>query len=744
MKFLRNFWKTCVGLLLCISIISGSVLAADDSFNGHHEMDPEESATETEAVPKDECEEAQGKVTVPEEETVPSEEAVWGHEEEHGEEEVYEHGEHMPVTEEQTVTESEHEDTAMHTSQSGKKEKALAEEKAPEKQEMREESEPAPKKGTIVKSGDCGFNEGSLFYEVISLGNEEYKLRIYGTGKMLTIGATYGAPWHKYSEGITSIELQNGVESIAQYAFTDCDQVTSLTIPASVSALYTKSCQMKGLKTVYFLGSYGEKFKSDAFVTTSGGFIRDENIIAYYNQNDSSWQDKSFTDVTLVGNELSLQEVPETAATCLEDGNQAYYYNAAWDKYFSDAEGKEEIADPDTLVIPALGHDWDAGFVTKEPTIEKEGVLTYSCKRCEETLTEKIPALTDVDAGVVIQRGECGKIPGEMFYELTSVGDGKHRETSYKLTISGSGWMQDFATSFSAPWHAYSASIIGIEIQDGINGITKNAFTDCDQVTSVTIPASVHSIASGAFRLKGLKNVYFLGSYAEEISSDAFESEEDLTINYNSQDDSWASASFTDAELKGAALSLQKFDAVPPTCTKDGNITYYYSCEWQKYFLDEEAKKEVSNLGELVIPALDHDWDAGVVTEEATESKTGVMTFTCSRCKATREEVLPILAKDADAPESNPTGDTAPGSDDGASGNPGSFQGDLTLTYTETLKGSDGTDAKTAKISSSEAGKGSAGSVKTADESKAAFCLLVLIISAGYLMWFIRKRIFRL
>ncbi len=742
MKFLRNFWKPCMGLLLCISLMSGSVLAADDSFKEHHEKELEASVTEAETVPDTEYGEEKDEASVPdEEETALTDDSVQEHEKEP---EVHEHEADVPVAKEEAHPESEHDGSSMHASHTGKKEKTLTDEEVPEKQETVEETKSAPKKGAVVKSGDCGFNPGSLFYEVISLGNDEYKLRIYGTGKMLTIGATYGAPWHKYSEGITSIELQNGVESIAQYAFTDCDRVTSLTIPASVSALYAKSCQMKGLKTVYFLGSYGEKFKSDAFVTTSGGFIRDENIIAYYNQNDSSWQDKSFTDVTLVGNELSLQEVPETAATCLEDGNQAYYYNAAWDKYFSDAEGKEEIADPDTLVIPALGHDWDAGFVTKEPTIEKEGVLTYSCKRCEETLTEKIPALTDVDAGVVIQRGECGKIPGEMFYELTSVGDGKHRETSYKLTISGSGWMQDFATSFSAPWHAYSASIIGIEIQDGVNGITKNAFTDCDQVTSVTIPASVRSIASGAFQLKGLKNVYFLGSYAEEISQDAFESEETLTINYNSQDDSWASASFTDAELKGTVLSLQKFDAVPPTCTKDGNITYYYSCEWQKYFLDEEAKKEVSNLGELVIPALDHDWDAGVVTEEATVSKTGVMTFTCSRCKATREEVLPILTNDADSPESNPTGDTAPGSDDGASGDPGSLQEDLTLTYTEALEGSDGTDAKAAKTGSPEAKRDSAGSVKTGDESQAVLCLLVLILSAGYLLWFIRKRISRL
>ena len=42
--------------------------------------------------------------------------------------------------------------------------------------------------------------------------------------------------------------------------------------------------------------------------------------------------------------------------------------------------------------IPALGHDWDDGTVTKEATCTEGGERTYVCGRCEETKTEKIPA----------------------------------------------------------------------------------------------------------------------------------------------------------------------------------------------------------------------------------------------------------------------------------------------------------------------------------------------------------------
>ena len=41
--------------------------------------------------------------------------------------------------------------------------------------------------------------------------------------------------------------------------------------------------------------------------------------------------------------------------------------------------------------IPALGHDWDEGEVTKEATPEADGEITYTCNRCGETKTEAVP-----------------------------------------------------------------------------------------------------------------------------------------------------------------------------------------------------------------------------------------------------------------------------------------------------------------------------------------------------------------
>ena len=47
--------------------------------------------------------------------------------------------------------------------------------------------------------------------------------------------------------------------------------------------------------------------------------------------------------------------------------------------------------------VDALGHAWDNGKVTKEPTATETGIRTFTCTRCSATKTETIPAAGSVD-----------------------------------------------------------------------------------------------------------------------------------------------------------------------------------------------------------------------------------------------------------------------------------------------------------------------------------------------------------
>jgi len=73
------------------------------------------------------------------------------------------------------------------------------------------------------------------------------------------------------------------------------------------------------------------------------------------------------------------------------------------------------------------------------------------------------------------------------------------------LTISGDGDMPDYAQAISVPWWQYKESIHSIVIEIGVKSIGEIAFSNCVNLTSVTIPNTVTRIGSMAFN--GCKNL---------------------------------------------------------------------------------------------------------------------------------------------------------------------------------------------------------------------------------------------
>ena len=69
------------------------------------------------------------------------------------------------------------------------------------------------------------------------------------------------------------------------------------------------------------------------------------------------------------------------AATCETDGKTEGSHCSACGKVLTAQK-----------TIPAFGHTWDAGKITKEAACETKGVKTYTCETCKKTRTEEIPA----------------------------------------------------------------------------------------------------------------------------------------------------------------------------------------------------------------------------------------------------------------------------------------------------------------------------------------------------------------
>ena len=88
----------------------------------------------------------------------------------------------------------------------------------------------------------------------------------------------------------------------------------------------------------------------------------------------------------------TLTTVPAKDATCTEDGNTAYWKCSACEKWFSDADGTNEIADKDSVVTKATGHKYqetvDEKYLKSAATCTSPAIYYKSCSVCGAASTE--------------------------------------------------------------------------------------------------------------------------------------------------------------------------------------------------------------------------------------------------------------------------------------------------------------------------------------------------------------------
>ena len=163
---------------------------------------------------------------------------------------------------------------------------------------------------------------------------------------------------------LANMVLPNGVTRIGAEAFEWCTSMKNITIPDGVMSIgYDAFLNCKSLTNVYFTGTE-EAWNG---ITIDGGNDALKNANIHYNYVSHT---HSYKDIV-------------TAPTCTAKGYTTHTC-ACGDSYV------------DTYV-DALGHAWDNGKVTKEPTATETGIRTYTCTRCSATKTETIPATGSVD-----------------------------------------------------------------------------------------------------------------------------------------------------------------------------------------------------------------------------------------------------------------------------------------------------------------------------------------------------------
>lgn len=73
-------------------------------------------------------------------------------------------------------------------------------------------------------------------------------------------------------------------------------------------------------------------------------------------------------------------------------------------------------------------------------------------------------------------------------------------EDNGTLTVSGTGAMINYISESAVPWHSQRDAIVKVIIADGVTSVSDNAFYDCTQLISVSLPNTLTSIGGWAFR----------------------------------------------------------------------------------------------------------------------------------------------------------------------------------------------------------------------------------------------------
>ena len=401
----------------------------------------------------------------------------------------------------------------------------------------------------------------------------------------------------------------------------------------------------------------------DEGVITTAPTCETEGVCTYTCKNDASHTKTEAIPAT--GH--SYKSVAEVPATCTKAGTAAHYKCSDCGKLFVLEGGAYIETSLDKLAIPALGHTWDEGVVTKPATETTEGVMTFTCTVCGETRTETIPTTDHNYVFVAEVPATCTEAGTAAHYKCSNCGklfilkDGAYVETTLeKLAIPALG-------------HTWDEGVVTTPATETTEGVMTFTCTVCGETRTEAIPTTDHTYVFVAevpatctkagtaahYKCSECGKLFVLegGAYIETtldklaIPATGHTWDEGV-VTKPATETTEGVMTFTCTvcgETRTEAIPTTDHTyvfvaEVPATCTKAGTAAHYKCDECGKLFVLEGGNYFETSLDKLTIPALGHDWDEGTVTTAPTCETDGVRTFTCKNdASHTKTEAIPAL-----------------------------------------------------------------------------------------------------
>ena len=278
----------------------------------------------------------------------------------------------------------------------------------------------------------------------------------------------------------------------------------------------------------------GNMVTTPELAITKNGTKREDWKVEVTDGNDIEQMTFSLADTEHCEHKWSIDDIED--ATCTKDGKKMYSCEYCY---------KQK-----TEKIPALGHEWDEGTVTKQPSVTEEGIRTYKCKRsgCKETMTEKIAKLPKPEQPSTEKPGTGETKPsGDNKTPVTSDNNAgtakqtlkpgtkivdKKTKAAYKVmadnTVQYTKVTSKKAKTVKVP---STITVNGVKCQ--VTSIAPKAMKGNKKLKKVIIPSSIRTIGAQAFAgCKNLKNITIQTPYLtkKSVGAKAFKGISDKAV----------------------------------------------------------------------------------------------------------------------------------------------------------------------------------------------------------------------